>query len=317
MDPAWQPYCGSWTFDPWLIVPLSVAAGLYYTVGGSCTARCRSASGVWRLGSFQLVWASLLAGRCHRPLRRWRRCSLQAHMAQHAGAHDGSAGRFSYTVRRHYTGWRGFATRGVKARAGTAAVLAGCAGGCNACSPSSARVVGIRRGHGCLACPGRSMNWPCIHTSGTMCSISVSSAQACLFWWPVLQPWPSRPRWPRWAMIPYLLLADIQNTALALPWSSRSASSIPPILLSTPMGHLGSRRPGSRRGHNVGARFARLSCASGVVGDATLNAPRTPRQDTTHHAPVRAETLARLQLIACQERPTSPHDRALHNSALL
>jgi cytochrome c oxidase assembly factor CtaG len=36
-----------------------------------------------------------------------------------------------------------------------------------------------------------------------------------LFWWPVLQPWPSRPRWPRWALIPYLLLADLQNTAVA------------------------------------------------------------------------------------------------------
>ena len=36
-----------------------------------------------------------------------------------------------------------------------------------------------------------------------------------LFWWPVVQPWPSRARWPRWAMILYLLLADLQNTALA------------------------------------------------------------------------------------------------------
>src|SRR6185295_20191090 len=38
---------------------------------------------------------------------------------------------------------------------------------------------------------------------------------ALLFWWPVIQPWPSRPHWPRGAMIPYLLLADLQNTALA------------------------------------------------------------------------------------------------------
>ncbi len=38
---------------------------------------------------------------------------------------------------------------------------------------------------------------------------------ALLFWWPVIQPWPSRARWPRWTMIPYLLLADLQNTALA------------------------------------------------------------------------------------------------------
>ena len=36
-----------------------------------------------------------------------------------------------------------------------------------------------------------------------------------LFWWPVIQPWPSQPHWPRWTMIPYLFLADFQNTALA------------------------------------------------------------------------------------------------------
>ena len=36
-----------------------------------------------------------------------------------------------------------------------------------------------------------------------------------LFWWPVIQPWPSRAQWPRWAMIPYLFLADFQNTGLS------------------------------------------------------------------------------------------------------
>lgn len=36
-----------------------------------------------------------------------------------------------------------------------------------------------------------------------------------LFWWPVVQPWPSRPRWSRWAMIPYLLGADLVNTAVS------------------------------------------------------------------------------------------------------
>ncbi len=38
---------------------------------------------------------------------------------------------------------------------------------------------------------------------------------AILFWWPLIQPWPSRPALPRWVMIPYLLAADLQNTALA------------------------------------------------------------------------------------------------------
>lgn len=40
-------------------------------------------------------------------------------------------------------------------------------------------------------------------------------ATGLLFWWPVVQPWPSRPRWPRWAMVPYLLLAEVQSTVLA------------------------------------------------------------------------------------------------------
>jgi putative membrane protein len=36
-----------------------------------------------------------------------------------------------------------------------------------------------------------------------------------LFWWTVLQPWPSRPVWSRWATIPYLLGADLVNTAVS------------------------------------------------------------------------------------------------------
>jgi len=36
-----------------------------------------------------------------------------------------------------------------------------------------------------------------------------------LFWWPVCQPWPSRPRWPAWTLPVYLLLADFVNTALS------------------------------------------------------------------------------------------------------
>src|SRR5262245_51075548 len=38
---------------------------------------------------------------------------------------------------------------------------------------------------------------------------------AALFWYPVVRPYPSRPKWPRWMLFPYLLLADAQNTVLA------------------------------------------------------------------------------------------------------
>jgi cytochrome c oxidase assembly factor CtaG len=40
-------------------------------------------------------------------------------------------------------------------------------------------------------------------------------AAGMLFWWPVILPWPARSSWPRWAMIPYLVLAEIQNGVLA------------------------------------------------------------------------------------------------------
>ena len=36
-----------------------------------------------------------------------------------------------------------------------------------------------------------------------------------IFWWPVLQPWPSRAQRSRWTAVPYLLAADVQNTALS------------------------------------------------------------------------------------------------------
>ncbi len=36
-----------------------------------------------------------------------------------------------------------------------------------------------------------------------------------IFWWPVIQPWPSRSKWARWIAVPYLLIGDLQNTALS------------------------------------------------------------------------------------------------------
>lgn len=38
-----------------------------------------------------------------------------------------------------------------------------------------------------------------------------------LFWWPIISPWPSRFHGSRWRLIPYLLMADIVNTAVAAP----------------------------------------------------------------------------------------------------
>ena len=40
-------------------------------------------------------------------------------------------------------------------------------------------------------------------------------ATSLLFWWVVVEPWPAKTQWPRWAIIPYLLSADVVNTALS------------------------------------------------------------------------------------------------------
>jgi len=59
-----------------------------------------------------------------------------------------------------------------------------------------------------------------------------------LFWWPVIQPWPSLPRWPRWSMLLYLFLATLPCDVLSglLVFSDRIAY---PVYLCVPQ-HSGS-----------------------------------------------------------------------------
>jgi cytochrome c oxidase assembly factor CtaG/ferredoxin len=52
---------------------------------------------------------------------------------------------------------------------------------------------------------------PTWHRFEHICFLST----ALLFWWPVIQPFPWVARAPRWMMLPYLFLADFQNTALS------------------------------------------------------------------------------------------------------
>lgn len=76
-----------------------------------------------------------------------------------------------------------------------------------------------------------------IHDCEHFCFFATSLA----FWWVVLEPWPSVGRWPRWAIIPYLLSADILNTILSatLAFAGRviypSYKAAPRICLLTPL----------------------------------------------------------------------------------
>ena len=56
---------------------------------------------------------------------------------------------------------------------------------------------------------------PAVFTLGLESEAWHAAEHACflgsgfLFWWPVVQPWPSVPRWPRWSMLIYLFLATL------------------------------------------------------------------------------------------------------------
>lgn len=58
-------------------------------------------------------------------------------------------------------------------------------------------------------------------------------ASGCLFWWPVVQPWPSRAKWPRWSIPLYLFAATLPCDALSafLVFSDRV---VYPAYLSAP-----------------------------------------------------------------------------------
>jgi cytochrome c oxidase assembly factor CtaG len=58
-------------------------------------------------------------------------------------------------------------------------------------------------------------------------------ASGLIFWWPVIQPWPSTPRWPRWSMPLYLFCATLPCDVLSafLAFSDRV---VYPAYLSAP-----------------------------------------------------------------------------------
>jgi cytochrome c oxidase assembly factor CtaG len=63
-----------------------------------------------------------------------------------------------------------------------------------------------------------------------------------LFWWPVIQPWPSAARWPRWSIPLYLFCATLPCDALSafLAFCDRviysSYLSAPRLLQMSPLG---------------------------------------------------------------------------------
>ena len=147
-----------------------------------------------------------------------------------------------------------------------------------------------------------------IHDFEHFCFFSTS----LLFWWIVLAPWPSRPRWPRWTVIPYLLSADVVNTVLSaiLVFSTTRPLSE----LRRRPAHLlphAAKRSGRRRRRDVGAEFAGDARACRLRHHAVAHAPCPPsrsRRSALARTPKRPVTDARPKwrafcyLQGCQSR---------------
>jgi cytochrome c oxidase assembly factor CtaG len=202
----------SWTFEPWIIIPVLLAGSIYLRGWWQLHRRLPRDFGVWRLIAFQAGLLTLFLALAS-PLHPLAELLLQFHMIQHLllmmmvppllllGAPTLPLLRgLPRPVLQHGLG------------------------------PLIASPALQRLGHFlthpivCLVTFAvtniawhvpvlyelalRSQFW---HEVQHICFL----VAALLFWWPVVQPWPSRLRWPRWTIIPYLLLADIQNTALS------------------------------------------------------------------------------------------------------
>jgi len=82
-----------------------------------------------------------------------------------------------------------------------------------------------------------------------------------LFWWPVVQPWPSVPRWPRWSMLLYLFLATLPCDILSafLAFCDRVVYTVylpHQITLPSPVS-----KTSMRRRPDVDVRYIRVSAS--------------------------------------------------------
>ena len=206
-----QPLFASWTLDPWVAVPLALAAGIYVCGWLRLHTQVPQRCGAGRLAAF-LGGLAAIAVALGSPLHALGAQLLQAHMLQH----------LLLMMVAPPLLWLG--------------------------TPLLPLLQGLPRGI-LRTCVGPLFAWPAlthvcrwlvhppvawvVYVGGTwvwhtpalyeraLASEFWHEAQhvcflvtALAFWWPVVQPWPSRPQLSSWGIVLYLVLADLQNTVL-------------------------------------------------------------------------------------------------------
>jgi cytochrome c oxidase assembly factor CtaG len=211
MAPTFEAVLRSWPFDPWIVVPLLLTAAVY--VRGWCHWRERTRRfGPRQLHSFMGGIAVLLLALCS-PIDPFAGLLLQVHMLQH----------LLLMMVAPPLLWQGAPLlpllRGLPApirRHGIAPLLRS--------PPLRALFEWLTRpAVAWVSFVATTWVWHAPHLYGlALRSDGWHALQhtsfflgGLLFWYPVVRPYPSRPGFSRWLLLPYLLFADVQNTALA------------------------------------------------------------------------------------------------------
>src|SRR4051812_13957446 len=209
MSPTLDAFLRSWPFDPWFLFALLVTAAVY--LRGHCKLRRRD-PGRWHggqamafLGGLGTVYLALVS-----PIEPFAALLLQVHMLQHLLLMM-VAPPILWLGAPFFPLFRGL-PRPVRV-VWVAPLLS---------SPPLRRLFG-RLTHPLTALllfvaatwvwhvPAvydlalRSSGW---HYLQHVCFLGT----ALLFWYPVVRPYPARPRWSPWLLVPALLLADLSNT---------------------------------------------------------------------------------------------------------
>lgn len=205
------PLVDSWTVDPWVVGPLVLAAGVYTRGWLRLHRRLPHRFDAGRLAAF-LGGMAVIGVALASPFHAIGARSLQAHMVQH----------LLLMMVAPPLLWLG---------APWLALLQGLPRGVlrTWAGPLLARRAPAHIGQWLVSPPvawvvyvGSTWAWhtPALYERALASEFWHAVQHGCFlatalaFWWPVVQPWPSRPLVPRWAIVLYLVLADLQNTVL-------------------------------------------------------------------------------------------------------
>jgi len=201
----------AWSFAPAVVVPVLAAATLYWRGWRTLSLRMPERFDTRRPVAFMAGLATIALALCS-PLDGLGHDLLQAHMVQH----------LLLMVVAPPLLWLG---------APVAPVLLGLPRAARRAVAFGLAARPVRRLSAVLAHPG--VGWiafvvafwlwhvPALYELALRSDVWHHVEHLCffgtamLFWRPVILAWPARSPWPRWAMVPYLVLAEFQNTTLA------------------------------------------------------------------------------------------------------